>query len=283
MNDHDLPGFAHLLTLGKKAVVQMNTSQLPILELAEISGENSSTLTPKKPVKAIANGNWIGYLPRKFPDISRTTESVVSLMQPCIYLSSVFGNSDRKTIKSHHYISVFDKPVLRQIPAMPWDHLRVTFVGSFATEEFAQIQARYSVQSCAGDLLSFLEDHNKWHKEHASYITPRDARPLHFGDGHIDCTDTSAVPVNERLVQLLNHTTYNTGCADAAVEEATAHIVHLSTGNPNVEQTAADGGDDRSADYAVFRSSQFSKEKNLANIALFFPSLFPFGVGGPGT
>ncbi|KAJ3240568.1 hypothetical protein HDU77_011115, partial [Chytriomyces hyalinus] len=101
--------------------------------------------------------------------------------------------------------------------------------------------------------------------------------------GHIDRTDTSAVPVNERLVQLLNHTTYNTGCADAAVEEATAHIVHSSTGNPNVERTAADGGDDGSADYAVFRSSQFSKEKNLANIALFFPSLFPFGVGGPGT
>ncbi|KAJ3222889.1 hypothetical protein HDU78_011554 [Chytriomyces hyalinus] len=100
----------------------------------EISGENASTLTLKKPVEAIANGNWIGYLPRKFPDISRTTESVVSLMQLCIYLSSVFGNLDRKTIKSHHYISVFDKPVLQQIPAMPWDHLRVTFVGSFATD-----------------------------------------------------------------------------------------------------------------------------------------------------
>ncbi|KAJ3221338.1 hypothetical protein HDU78_000528, partial [Chytriomyces hyalinus] len=105
----------------------------------EISGENASTLTLKKPVEAIANGNWIGYLPHEFPDILRTTESVVSLMQPCIYLSSVFGNLDCKTIKSHHYISVFDKPVLQQIPAMPWDHLRVTFVGLFATEEYAQI------------------------------------------------------------------------------------------------------------------------------------------------
>ncbi|KAJ3215797.1 hypothetical protein HDU81_001304, partial [Chytriomyces hyalinus] len=92
----------------------------------------------------------------------------------------------------------------------------------------------------------------------------------------------STLPVNEPLVQLLNHTTYNTGCANTAVEEATVHIIHSSTGNPNIERTAADGSDNGSANYAVFQLMQFSKEKNLANIALFFPSSFPFGVGGPG-
>ncbi|KAI8842439.1 hypothetical protein BJ741DRAFT_705274 [Chytriomyces cf. hyalinus JEL632] len=246
-----------------------------------ISGENSTSLSPKKPAEAIANGNWIGYLPAEFANVSRTTESVVSLMQPCIYLSSVIGNSSRKTIKSHHYISVFDQPVLRHLPAMPWDHLRVTFVGSFATEEFAQMQARYSVQKFAGDLLSFFEKHNKWHKEHADLIRPAAAGNYDFGEGILIETDTSLVPVNERLVQMLNHTTYNTGCADTAFEEATAHILHSSTGNPNVEQSQAEPQDDGSADYAVFRASRLSKARKLANIPLFFPTLMPFGLGGP--
>ncbi|KAI8831302.1 hypothetical protein BJ741DRAFT_694540 [Chytriomyces cf. hyalinus JEL632] len=270
-------------TPGVFAEVQKDAMQIAMCPECwkHISGENSTSLSPKKPAEAIANGNWIGYLPEEFVNVSRTTESVVSLMQPCIYLSSVIGNSSGKTIKSHHYISVFDQPVLRHLPAMPWDHLRVTFVGSFATEEFAQMQARYSVQEFAGDLLSFFEKHNKWHKQHADLIRPAAAGNYDFGDGHIDRTDTSSVPVNEHLVQMLNHTTYNTGCADTAFEEATAHILHSSRGNPDVEQTQAEAGDDGSADYAVCCSSRISKARNLANIPLFFPTLMPFGLGGP--
>ncbi|KAI8821219.1 hypothetical protein BJ741DRAFT_681038 [Chytriomyces cf. hyalinus JEL632] len=248
--EKDMDDTFYEATPGVFAPVQKDMMQIAMcLECwKHISGENSTSLSSKKPAEAIANGNWIGYLPEEFVNVSRTTESVVSLMQLCISLSSVIGNSSRKTIKSHHYISVFDQPVLCHLPAMPWDHLQVTFVGSFATEEFAQMQARYSVQNFAGDLLSFFEKHNKWHKEHADLIRPAAAGNYDFGEVHIDRTDTSSVPVNVHLVQMLNHTTYNTGCADTAFEEATAHILHSSTGNPNVEQSQAEPRDNRSAD-----------------------------------
>jgi hypothetical protein len=55
------------------------------------------------PLNAIANGNWIGYLPHKFSTISRTEEQTVSLMIVCIYVSTVIG-SGNKVLNSHHYI-----------------------------------------------------------------------------------------------------------------------------------------------------------------------------------
>ncbi|KAI9339866.1 hypothetical protein BDR26DRAFT_973790 [Obelidium mucronatum] len=69
--------------------------------------EGEEATFQRMPAEAIANGNWIGRLPSSFGDISRTTENVVSLMQPCLFLSTMFGSTSensRKTIKSHHYI-----------------------------------------------------------------------------------------------------------------------------------------------------------------------------------
>ncbi|KAJ3221219.1 hypothetical protein HDU81_010784, partial [Chytriomyces hyalinus] len=46
---------------------------------------------------------------------------------------------------------------------------------------------------------------------------------------HIDLSNTSTSPVPERLLQMMDYTTYNTGSADTALEEATSHILFSQT------------------------------------------------------
>ena len=57
--------------------------------IASITEDGSTVVIYKPPMDAIANGNWIGYLPTRFASISRTEEQTIALMILNIYLSTV--------------------------------------------------------------------------------------------------------------------------------------------------------------------------------------------------
>ncbi|KAI9321952.1 hypothetical protein BDR26DRAFT_904500 [Obelidium mucronatum] len=144
----------------------------PVTLLSDESEELVYQQLPGKwhmPAEAIANGNWIGRLPAKFGNVSRTTENVVSLMQPCIYLSSIFGHgsdSNTRNINSHHYILKNSAPVLRSVPASIGSTFRFTFVGAWTPLEIAEQKTRYKCQDFVYELLEFFEAHHSGYKEH---------------------------------------------------------------------------------------------------------------------
>ncbi|KAI9333296.1 hypothetical protein BDR26DRAFT_937574 [Obelidium mucronatum] len=195
----------------------------------------------KMPADAIANENWIGRLPETFGEISRTTENVVSLMQPCIYLSSPFGfdsaENHGKMIKSHHYVLKNSKPVLRHVPADIGSTLRFTFVGAWTSAEMAEQKTRYQAQDCVWDLLEFLEEHHLAYKKHEELInsTPPDSG---FGEVFADRSLNSDSPVNEKLCRLMQNSSYNTGTASSATEESTIHNVQ-SPSTPEFHSSSA--------------------------------------------
>ncbi|KAI9325027.1 hypothetical protein BDR26DRAFT_963681 [Obelidium mucronatum] len=249
--------------------------------------EGEEATFQRMPVEAIANGNWIGRLPSSFGDISRTTENVVSLMQPCLFLSTMFGSTSdngRKTIKSHHYVLKNSEPVLRQVPADIGATFRFSFVGAWTPPEIAETRARYKPQDCMHELLEFLETHHKGYISNKEYIRERSScseEPL--TDVFVDRSLSGDAPVNERLCRLMQHSAYNTGTAEVAAEESTVHYV-FSPVSDEVTVSAPPSNSQSSTtshDYAVFNSTNLSKAKNLANIGLYFPSLLAFGEGGP--
>ncbi|KAI9324413.1 hypothetical protein BDR26DRAFT_966413 [Obelidium mucronatum] len=256
------------------------------LEIEEEEEENEEAWKSRMPVEAIANENWIGRLPTTFGDITRTTENVVSLMQPCIYLTTIFGSgteNQRKNIKSHHYVLKNSEPVLRQVPADISSTFRFSFVGAWTAQEIAEQKTRYAAQDCMFDLLKFFELHHQGYKENKEYILSDAAVPEEniFSDRSL----SGDFPVNEKLCRLMQHSAYNTGTAETAVEDSTVHYVFSPTSdhviasplpNPN-EQPATTS----IQDYAVFRSTNLSKARKLQHIGLFFPTLLPFGEGGP--
>ncbi|KAI9325527.1 hypothetical protein BDR26DRAFT_960630 [Obelidium mucronatum] len=239
----------------------------------------------KMPADAIANENWIGRLPETFGEISRTTENVVSLMQPCIYLSSLFGfdsaENHRKMIKSHHYVLKNSKPVLRHVPADIGSTLRFTFVGAWTSAEMAEQKTRYQAQDCVWDLLEFLEEHHLAYKKHEELVnsTPPDSG---FGEVFADRSLNSDSPVNEKLCRLMQNSSYNTGTASSAAEESTIHYVQ-SPSTPEFHSSSASTNPttEPTEDYAVFRSTTISKTRNLHDSPMYFPTAMPFGEGGP--
>ncbi|KAJ3072408.1 hypothetical protein HDU98_003690 [Podochytrium sp. JEL0797] len=248
----------------------------------ELSESKSSTST-KMPVEAIANELWIGRLPDHFGTISRTDENVISLAQPGIYLTSIIGNSERKTVKSHTYVMKQSKPVLRHIPAAVGDTIRVSIVGAMTPEETAGQKKRYAVQPIAFELLDWLEIHHRGYKEHTEYINEERVLPAN-DNVFVDRTVGGDFPANEKLVRLMDHTTYNSGCSETR-EESIAHLVFSPNADqvvsaPDTDHVAAPHGP-RSQDYAVFKSTNLSKARKLEGIDLYFPTLFPFGYGGP--
>ncbi|KAI9338184.1 hypothetical protein BDR26DRAFT_896345 [Obelidium mucronatum] len=256
------------------------------------------------PAEAIANGNWIGRLPAKFGDVSRTTENVVSLMQPCIYLSSIFGHgsdSNTRNINSHHYILKNNAPVLCSVPASIGSTFRFTFVGAWTPLEIAEQKTRYKCQDFVYELLEFFEAHHSGYKEHNYLVNKRHQENASQeeldAEVFVDRSFSSETAVNEKICRLLNHTTYNTGSAASSSNEDTIHYVFSPSTNTSMSAPQPDIPDSTAAaaaalqpqpdlvdgpqDYAVFRSSTFSNARGFSEFPLYFPCLVPFGRGGP--
>ncbi|KAJ3062276.1 Alpha-1,3-mannosyltransferase-like protein [Podochytrium sp. JEL0797] len=213
--------------------------------------------TKKMPPDAIANRNWIGRLPSHLPTITRTTEAVVSLKMLNIYLSSLIGNSERKTVRSHHYVLQNSMPPLRHVPASIVDSFRIAFVGPWDSQQKAEQSTRYAVQPCALELLRFLETNHLGYLAHKDFILAEKDRQSIFSDDYRSAGTDAAV--NEKLVRLLDHTTYNAGAVESPVEVSTAHII-VNASTPNAEY-AVDTTESR--DVGMFKSSNLVKSRQL--------------------
>ncbi|ETM31727.1 hypothetical protein L914_20753 [Phytophthora nicotianae] len=78
---------------------------------------------------AIANGNYIGWLPPHLSTLSRTDEQCIALVSPCVALSTLTGGHC-KGVESHHYIvKNTEGPVLGMLPRDLTNKVRVTMVG----------------------------------------------------------------------------------------------------------------------------------------------------------
>ena len=98
--------------------------------------------TDRPPMYAIANGNFIGHLPDRFQDLSRSEEATISLMIICIYLSTIVS-SHMTVINTQPYIIKNPDPVLRSIPASTAGSVRVAMVGAFTEEKTARVSIKF--------------------------------------------------------------------------------------------------------------------------------------------
>ncbi|KAJ3072084.1 hypothetical protein HDU98_004316 [Podochytrium sp. JEL0797] len=192
-----------------------------------------------------------------------------------IYLSSLIGNPERKTVRSHHYVLQNSMPPLRHVPASLVNSFRIAFVGPWDSQQKAEQSTRYAVQPCALELLRFLETNHLGYLAHKDYILAEKDRQSVLSDDYRSAGTDAAV--NEKLVRLLDHTTYNAGAVESPVEVSTAHIV-VNASTPHAEYAVGTTG---SRDLAMFKSSNTVKSRQLEDVPICFPSLFPFGEGGP--
>ena len=169
----------------------------------------SSTVAPeeelKPPINAIANGNWIGYLPRKFTTISRTEEQTVSLMIVCIYVSTVVG-SGNKVLNSHHYIIKNPNPIIRSIAHDVTGSIRFTLVGANVTEALAMLRKRYPMRvDLAREFAEFLDSENFIYQAHDHNLGDDLEEVLQPENFIVDRSDESAEKVSAklRLVRLM--------------------------------------------------------------------------------
>ena len=267
----------------------------------------------KTPAESIANGNWIGELPKEFCNITRTDELTVSLMHPCIYLSTILGTK-RKSIKSHHYVVVNPNPVIENIPGN--QPTRITYVGALTTQQIAEQRVRFDLNvTLCRDILQWFLKHNHEYIEHKNII---DENLDNINDNiHINRTDNSNFRVSSKLLKLMEFgsSTYNTGTTEPAPillnsinnENENYNDCNNSDCNNNNDENELtvneinpdlllDGSyegmrndncrshiifQSQSVDYCSVASNQYSKHKDLSDIAKYFPSLLPYGRGDP--
>ncbi|OWZ04148.1 hypothetical protein PHMEG_00023998, partial [Phytophthora megakarya] len=125
---------------------------------------------PQKPVDSIANGNYIGHLPRRFQVMTRTDEQAVALVLPCVSLSVVTGGPCH-TIKSHHYIvRNTEGPIVDMLPRDLSCRVRVTMVGHMTKRQAIACKKRYQLNlSLCRKVLSFLYLN---HREYQQQVQP---------------------------------------------------------------------------------------------------------------
>ena len=184
----------------------------------------------KPPMDAIANGNWIGYLPSEFSSISRTEEQTIALMILNIYLSTVI-TSDNKVINSHHFVIKNPNPIIREFADDVTGAVRFTLVGAHVSESMAMIRQRFPLRvDLAREFLEWLDQHNVLYQAHNHHLHHDLDNVLQHQNFVVDRSDDSTHRVSPSLIRLLQFgiSSYNHGTADEAYQGAS---IAASTGS----------------------------------------------------
>ncbi|KAG1694469.1 hypothetical protein DVH05_028660 [Phytophthora capsici] len=233
------------------------------------------------PAMAIANGNYIGWLPPHLSTLSRTDEQCIALVSPCVALSTLTGGHC-KVVKSHHYIvKNTEGPVLDMLPRDLTNKVRVTMVGAMTSDQQAACRKRYELNiGLCKQALRFLLLNNRLYKRERNRIDPDLATLAEVAKTSvvIDRTTGSESPLQgDALEQALrDDSTYSTfgstiGEGDSVALEQTA----VSSSKILLQQK------DASADVLVRKSNAYVQSRNWEAVAEMFPSLLPGGCGGP--
>ena len=246
------------------------------------------------PENAIANGNWIGILPERFKGLTRTDESSISLMVPCLHLSTVV--SGHETLDSHHFIVKNPNPVIEEVPRNLHAIHRLTLVGPMTSEVQAAQRKRFPWQhSLCKEFLNFLKLKNKLYIQHdnninmGSFNNQAQFNETDFNESLVvDRTDTGGNAVNPKLVRIMlfGITNHNEG-------KITNTSAPAATSNANVTQEeqcrskfvfqpeTESNESAKPTDVIAFNSSNTVYNKNFALCPYFYPTLLPYGCGGP--
>lgn len=233
------------------------------------------------PAYAIANGNFVGHLPQRFDRLTRTDEQAISLVSPCVSLSTVTGGRCR-TIKSHHYIvQNTEGPIANMLPRDITSRVRVTMVGNMTKEQIAACKRRYELNlPLCHDALDFLYASNRLYKNYLEQTDPstdrnENIRPtsvLVDQTVHINQLEDEAVVRNVR-----DNSTYST--FGSAIEDG---------GDPSQESTwigvsslILQPHQQDWVDILIRKSNAFVPMVSWENCVRMFPTLFPAGCGGP--
>ena len=108
----------------------------------------------KLPLNAIANGNYIGYLPSEFHSIKRTEEQTVALEIMQFFLHTIIGG-DNKVLNSHTYLIKNPDPLLREFCHDVIGSILFTLVGAHVAEQIAMIRQHFPLS--VDDAKAFLQ------------------------------------------------------------------------------------------------------------------------------
>ena len=184
-----------------KRVIQME-KQTP-------TEEKRATWDP--PMDAIANGNWIGYLPPHFAKYTRSDEQCICLMMMVIYLSTIAGS--KTVINSHHYIIHNHRPIIECFPRTVSDSVRMTLVGAFTKPQEIMQRKRFEInhRNNKAFLETFLLVKNILYIKHRELYVPNQFEYIPEDGAIVDRQDTSDYPVNPSIVRVIqfNNTNHN--------------------------------------------------------------------------
>ena len=226
--------------------------------------------TCKPPRNAIANGNWIGYLPSEFADISRTEEQTVALMVPQIYLSTVVASSTGgKVINSHNFIIKNPHPILRSFSDDIVGFIRYTMVGAHVSIRAAMDRIRFMMRvDNARRFLAFLDSCNLAYLEEEHRLGDGLEETMELKNFIIDRSDASDNKVSRKLVRLMefNTTSYHTEASkdEAVTPESQAERVHASSTSTDA---ARDGPSTRAESVSMEMDEVELDAKDLVEIS----------------
>jgi hypothetical protein len=184
----------------------------------------------KVPVNAIANGNYIGYLPHEFHSISRTEEQTVALEIMQFFIHTIIG-SDNKVLDSHTYVIKNPYPILREFCHDVIGTILFTLVGANVSEQIALIRQRFPMSvDDARAFLKFLDNKNLIYKA-ADHRLGHDLEAVMQPSNFImDRSNDSDCKVSPKLIQLMHYSksTYHHGTAESVEPAPAAAASHCA-------------------------------------------------------
>lgn len=269
------------------------------------------------PINAIANGNWIGYLPSRYSEYTRSDEQCICLMMMVIYLSTIAGS--KTVINSHHYIIHNHRPIIECFPRTVSDSVRMTLVGAFTKQQEIMQRKRFLLNNKRNKefMDTFLMAKNVLYIKHRDSYVPNQFDHIVEDGAILNRQDTSDYAVNPSIVRVIqfNNTTHNiseqqphakaTTCAgncenaaDCGLEEEEPVITentnylfrsqqsteHSMTSLPGFAAEAAPPpvSSSGSQDLLIYNSNKLPSKRTIDNFVYCFPFLYVYGRGGYG-
>jgi hypothetical protein len=226
------------------------------------------------PVDAIANGHWVGYLPDKFKNFTRSDEQCLSLKQLVIYLSTISGSKTK--ICSHHYIIENPSPIITVLPGKVEGCVRLTLVGAFTSEVEASQRMRFVLQHELNK--EYLE--TILFKKNVRYMGKEDMYdPLRFETidrnvAILNRCEGTTIEVDPKLLRIVefSNTLHNVSDGHSDKEnEAEA----VTTNSTNFIYEPKPG-----SDFLVHNTNILPKERSIDNLVDCCPFLYVYGRGG---
>ena len=149
--NYDVSSFSNVLEgimLSKRGISVNEDNEIVLSSCTRCLDSLKSRNTTNPPKFAIANGSWIGELPARFHDTTKTEHSLMNLAQANPFMMTVIGGHNRKL--SSHVYSFSAEPT---VPAamIPRDilssgEIKVAIAGSLTSYQKMVLKKKFSVR-----------------------------------------------------------------------------------------------------------------------------------------